>query len=141
MGAWGKGRLTDRLKQQKIGKGGDPGECRHLLVESERAWASSSVAEQGTFNPRVVGSIPTWLTCSPAARIVAHLGGDLLNSRRRNWQCLMVCPSREPPSSRGPGHRPFKAAARVRIPLGALVSWSASARSEADRLKCWLAEM
>ena len=25
-------------------------------------WAGSSVAEQGTFNPRVVGSIPTRLT-------------------------------------------------------------------------------
>ena len=29
---------------------------------------------------------------------------------------------RKPPSSSGPGHRPFKAAARVRIPLGALLA-------------------
>ena len=32
---------------------------------------------------------------------------------------------RKPPSSSGLGHRPFKAAARVRIPLGALLAGSA----------------
>ena len=33
---------------------------------------------------------------------------------------VTVCGSgHEPPSSSGPGYRPFKAAARVRIPLGA----------------------
>jgi len=32
---------------------------------------------------------------------------------------VVVEPSAAPPSSSGPGHRPFKAAARVRIPLGA----------------------
>jgi hypothetical protein len=36
----------------------------------DELWASSSVVEQGTFNPRVVGSIPTWLTFSPVARIL-----------------------------------------------------------------------
>src|SRR4051812_5164247 len=69
---------------------------RYGLKKSIRVRASSSVVEQGTFNPRVVGSIPTWLTS------------------RKDERCGYA-----PPSSRGPGHRPFKAAARVRIPLGA----------------------
>ena len=35
-----------------------------MRVESGRSRASSSVVEQGTFNPRVEGSIPSWLTSS-----------------------------------------------------------------------------
>src|SRR3954462_3980870 len=76
--------------------GGPRSYCWNLLVDLWLTRASSSVAEQGTFNPRVVGSIPTWLTSR--------------KGERRGYA---------PPSSRGPGHRPFKAAARVRIPLGA----------------------
>jgi hypothetical protein len=34
----------------------------YMRVESGRSRASSSVVEQGTFNPRVEGSIPSWLT-------------------------------------------------------------------------------
>jgi hypothetical protein len=51
----------------------------YLLVNLPRKRASSSVAEQGTFNPRVVGSIPTWLT-SPH-RLEAQ---DTALSRRRH---------------------------------------------------------
>jgi hypothetical protein len=36
---------------------------------------------------------------------------------------------RKPPSSSGLGHRPFKAAARVRIPLGVLLAHASGARS------------
>jgi hypothetical protein len=78
-------RSTTFDNTSQIGKGGGLGECRDLLVESGRAWASSSVVEQGTFNPRVVGSIPTWLTYSSAAKTIPHFRDDLLNSRLRNW--------------------------------------------------------
>ena len=38
-----------------------------MLVESGEIWAGSSVAEQGTFNPRVEGGFPLSLaTCQPA---------------------------------------------------------------------------
>jgi hypothetical protein len=69
-------------------------------------WAGSSVAEQGTFNPRVEGSIPSRLT------EVAACTREITATMTRASHNL-------PPSSRGLGFRPFKAAARVRIPLGA----------------------
>jgi hypothetical protein len=77
-----------------------------LLLESLERGAGSSVAEQGTFNPRVVGSIPTRLT-----EIAACAGKIAATMRLASYNM--------PPSSRGLGFRPFKAAARVRIPLGA----------------------
>src|ERR1043166_6530675 len=73
--------------------------------------ARSSVVEQLAFNQLVVGSIPTGLT----------------KTRLRS------------PSSRGPGHRPFTAATRVRIPLGTpgaaceVVAVLAVARLEIDQ--------
>ena len=59
--------------------GGTRWSVSYLLVNLPRKRASSSVAEQGTFNPRVVGSIPTWLT-SPH-RLEAQ---DTALSRRRH---------------------------------------------------------
>jgi hypothetical protein len=38
------------------------GKTPDVLVNLRRSRASSSVVEQGTFNPRVEGSIPSWLT-------------------------------------------------------------------------------
>ena len=73
---------------------------------------------------------PVWRLCLGApstGRAQRALPGELLSpmlgrsptagatgSRRRS--------RRKPPSSSGLGHRPFKAAARVRIPLGALLA-------------------
>ena len=95
-----------------------------LLIKSGHIRASSSVVEQGTFNPRVVGSIPTWLTYLPVAGTLIT-GRSAKLSAAKPIAVLGPCPASEPPSSRGPGHRPFKAAARVRIPLGAHSSSSA----------------
>ena len=39
-----------------------------------------------------------------------------------------------PPSSSGLGHRPFKAAARVRIPLGARAGYGCTARGPVEQL-------
>ena len=55
-----------------------------VRVESGAVRASSSVAEQGTFNPRVEGSIPSWLTRphrleaqdTALSRRLAGVGGD-----------------------------------------------------------------
>ena len=58
-----------------------------MLVDSGRAWASSSVVEQGTFNPRVVGSIPTWLT--PVAG-----GSDRASSLGRSAKLSKAGPTR-----------------------------------------------
>src|SRR5918911_4954202 len=54
--------LSHRLARQLWGLGGGLGNSCDLLLESSACRAGSSVAEQGTFNPRVVGSIPTRLT-------------------------------------------------------------------------------
>ncbi len=55
----------------------------------------AQVAEHRTFNPGVAGSNPARLTITKFKQFIEAV-----------------------PSSRGLGHRPFKAAARVRIPLG-----------------------
>ena len=54
----------------------------------------------------------------------------MLGPSRRRAHAVTAVKAHAPPSSSGLGHRPFKAAARVRIPLGALVSpqFSASDR-------------
>ena len=57
---------------------------RRRLVNLRRSRASSSVVEQGTFNPRVEGSIPSWLTGphrleaqdTALSRRLAGVGGD-----------------------------------------------------------------
>jgi hypothetical protein len=72
------------LTRQKIDAGGGRANSWILLVESGEAWASSSVVEQGTFNPRVVGSIPTWLTLSSVWSTRHQPWSYLLNSRRRD---------------------------------------------------------
>ena len=41
--------------------------CGEIRINKPKR-ASSSVVEQGTFNPRVVGSIPTWLTSRKGER-------------------------------------------------------------------------
>ena len=74
-------------------------------------------------------------SCSWFGAVGVSVGGKVLTSRfthmrdiLSSWagNCRTIPGSRAgrlytPPSSRGPGHRPFKAAARVRIPLGAYV--------------------
>ena len=55
-----------------------------MRVNLRRSRASSSVVEQGTFNPRVEGSIPSWLTGphrleaqdTALSRRLAGVGGD-----------------------------------------------------------------
>jgi hypothetical protein len=59
--------------------------------------------------------------------VLAALGGSpMLAGPPTVWTLWEAVP-RAPPSSRGLGHRPFKAAARVRIPLGAQEAWSCGA--------------
>src|SRR5215217_5268280 len=98
--------LADRLATVEKGTGGPRCLSWVLLLKSSSGWAGSSVAEQGTFNPRVEGSIPSRLT------EVAACTREITATMTRASHNL-------PPSSRGLGFRPFKAAARVRIPLGA----------------------
>ena len=79
---------------------------RRCLIESLRSRASSSVVEQGTFNPRVEGSIPSWLM-SPH-RLEAQ---DTALSRRRHgfesrWGHLRGDPVRA--ISSGVEHLPYK---------------------------------
>ena len=71
-----------------LGKGLDSGKTSDLLIEFDTNRASSSVVEQGTFNPRVVGSIPTWLTADAASAYPLCARDDLLNSRGRDRQVV-----------------------------------------------------
>ena len=83
--------LTRLLTRRKILVGGGLGKVWDMRVESEGTRASSSVVEQGAFNPRFVGSIPTWLTTDVAVGR-PRPGDDLLNFRRRGRQDLRGLP-------------------------------------------------
>ena len=78
------------------------GQARRL-----RGGPLAQLAEQGTFNPKVVGSIPTRPTIE-----------------------------NRPPSTSGLGRHPFKVVARVRIPLGAPRDPSEPLRHPTGRLRC-----
>src|SRR5215218_4675277 len=53
---------SHRLTRQLSGSGGPRWFPAYLPGKLPPGWAGSSVAEQGTFNPRVEGSIPSRLT-------------------------------------------------------------------------------
>jgi hypothetical protein len=116
-------------KDGRVGKGiaakypSDPRRTRHDLRRSlgtprRGATCQSSSASPGNAprRPGKLGDVAfCWLVLRPLC-----WGGP-----RRQAPRETAAKAAEPPSSSGLGHRPFKAAARVRIPLGAPagISW------------------
>ena len=114
------------------GQSGEPGAARPwmwpvvgLACECSVVWAGRCAWDVGAgFGVRA----GCWLTILGSGRCAAQAAlpgvafvpyaGAVPDGGRRGFEAA-VAPS-EPPSSSGLGHRPFKAAARVQIPLGAL---------------------
>jgi hypothetical protein len=96
------------------------GRCHHCVVST-----SLTVSDDGDLGKAYrLETRPTWrplalLVLGSSPMLWQSLHGRLIRLRLR-WPWPSA-----PPSSSGLGHRPFKAAARVRIPLGA--------RAEGDR--------
>ena len=92
----------------------------YRVLTTERRWSYCIV----TVEVAVARGVPPMRSCSegesqtrPSSQTSSATGARDRRTRRPGPFCFCAAPA--PPSSSGPGHRPFKAAARVRIPLGA----------------------
>src|ERR687891_726369 len=94
------------------------------MTRKPEGWPCSVVMCLTTSEYTVTGSGPPE-QAAPArrvsARVEARITGQSSTRRGAPGRYTWAVPRRgtSPPSSRGPGYRPFKAATRVRIPLGA----------------------
>src|ERR671918_140923 len=94
------------------------------MTRKPEGWPCSVVMCLTTSEYTVTGSGPPE-QAAPAsrasARVEALITGESSTRRGARGRYTWAVPRRgtSPPSSRGPGYRPFKAATRVRIPLGA----------------------
>src|ERR687892_2790644 len=94
------------------------------MTRKPEGWPCSVVMCLTTSEYTVTGSGPPE-QAAPAsrasARVEARITGQSSTRRGTPGRYTWLVPRRgaSPPSSRGPGYRPFKAATRVRIPLGA----------------------